>query len=113
MPYIVFRRSNIDEEDSEIVEEIDSHTLHKPVRRQFLTVRVVQHSVDHQQQTDLVDLINVKKYNQAYRYLLATINIQCKYACAIPLKTKREEEIVKTFQTIFASRKVKLHLSDA
>ena len=92
---------------------IDSHTLHKPVRRKFPTNRVIVHSIDHQWQTDLVDLISLQKYNQGYRYLLTTIDILSKYAWVIPLKSKRGEEIVKAFQSIFASRKPKLLQSDA
>ena len=74
---------------------IDSYTLHKPVRRKFPTNRVLVYSIDHQCQTDLVDLGSLQKFNQSYRYLLTCIDILSKYAWAIPLKTKRGGEIVK------------------
>lgn len=92
---------------------VDSYTLHKPVRRNFPTNRVIVYSKDQQWQTDLVDLISLQKHNQGFRYLLTCIDILSKYAWAIPLKTKRGEEIVKAFRSIFSTRKPKFLQSDA
>lgn len=92
---------------------VDSYTLHKPVRRKFPTNRVIVHSIDQQWQTDLVDMISLQKHNRGFRYILTCIDILSKYAWAIPLKTKRGEDIVKAFQSIFATRKPKSIQSDA
>lgn len=86
---------------------IDAYTLHKPAQKNFPTNRVVVYSIDQQWQADLVDLGSLKKFNNDFRYLLTCIDILSKYAWAIPLKTKRGEEIVKAFKTIFQSRKPK------
>lgn len=92
---------------------IDSYTLHKPVRRKFQTNRVIVYYMDQQWQTDLVDLSSLQKDNQGFRYLLTCIDILSKYAWVIPLKTKRGEEIVKAFRSIFLTRKPKFLQSDA
>ena len=64
---------------------VDSHTLRKPIRRKFQTNRVIVYSIDHQRQTDLVNLISLQKYNQEYRYPLTCIDILSKYAWATHL----------------------------
>ena len=92
---------------------IDSHTLHKPVRRKFPTNRVIVYSIDQQWQTDLADLSSLQKHNRGYRYLLTCIDVLSKYAWAIPLKSKRGEEIVNAFKTIFKTRKPKSIQSDS
>lgn len=94
------------------LESVDAYTLHKPVRRKFPTNRVVVHFIDQQWQADLVDLISLQKYNPGYRYILTCIDILSKYAWAIPLKTKRGEDIVRAFQAIFSTRKPKCLQTD-
>lgn len=89
------------------LEGVDAYTLHKPARRKFPTNRVVVHFIDQQWQADLVDLISLQKENRGYRYILTCIDILSKYAWAIPLKTKRGEDIVTAFQIIFSNRKPK------
>lgn len=91
---------------------VDSYTLHKPIRRNFPTNRVIVYSIDQQWQTDLVDLQSLQKFNQNFRYVLTCIDILSKYAWAVPLKTKRGDEIVKVFQSIFTTRKPKSLQSD-
>lgn len=87
------------------LEGVDTYTLHKPIRRKFPTNRVIVHSIDQQWQADLVDLTNLREYNDGFRYLLNCIDILSKHAWSIPLKTKRGEDIVKAFQQIFSERK--------
>lgn len=87
------------------LEGVDGYTLHKPVRKKFPTNRVIVSSIDQQWQADLVDLNNLKEYNQGFRYILTCIDILSKYAWAVPLKTKRGEDIVKAFKVLFSSRK--------
>lgn len=86
---------------------VDAYTLHKPIRKKFLTNRVIVHSIDQQWQADLVDLTTLREHNDGFRYVLTCIDILSKYAWAIPLTAKRGEDIVKAFQTIFMSRKPK------
>lgn len=94
------------------LEGVDAYTLHKPVRRKFKTRRVIVYSIDQQWQADLMDLKNLSKFNQGFNYLLVCIDILSKYAWAIPLKTKRGEEIVTAFQKIFSERQPKFLQTD-
>lgn len=89
------------------LEGVDAYTLHKPVRRKFPTNRVVVYSIDQQWQADLMDLSNLRKFNQDYRYVLVCVDILSKFAFLLPLKSKRGEEIVQAFTIIFLKRKPK------
>ena len=91
---------------------VDAYTLHKPARRKFPTNRVIVYSMDQHWQTDLVDLSSLPKFNRGFRYLLTCIDILSKYAWAIPLKSKRGDEIVEAFKSIFQVRKPKVLQSD-
>lgn len=89
------------------LEGVDAYSLHKPARKKFPTNRVIVYSKDQQWQADLVDLSSLREHNQEFRYLLTCIDILSKYAWAIPLKTKRGEDIVNAFRQIFSERKPK------
>lgn len=91
---------------------VDAYTLHKPVRKKYPTNRVVVRSIDQQWQADLADLSSLQKHNQGFRYILTCIDILSKYAWAIPLKTKRSEDIVNAFKIIFSVRKPKILQTD-
>ena len=88
----------------------DVHTLHKPSRRHYKRSRVIVPGIDAQFQVDLVDLQNLSRYNNGYKYLLACLDIFSKYAWVVPLKTKQGQELVKAFQTILSSRRKPLKL---
>ena len=91
---------------------IDAYTLHKPIKKKFPTNRVIVRSIDQQWQADLADLSCLQKYNQGFRYVLTCIDILSKYAWAIPLKSKKSEDIVNAFKTIFSTRKPKILQTD-
>ena len=54
--------------------EQDASTLHKPVRRRFKRRHVVVGSQNQQWQADLVDVANLKKYNDGTKFLLTVID---------------------------------------
>ena len=81
----------------------DVYTLHKPAQRHYKRSRVIVFGIDEQFQADLADVQNLSRYNKGYKYLLMFVDIFCKYAWVVPLKTKQGQELVKAFQTILAS----------
>ena len=106
------QRQNI-EEHQDWLYGIDSYTLHKRIRKKFLTNRVIVCSINQLWYTDLADLNSLEKFNQGYRYLLTCVDILPKHVWTIPLKQTRSEDIVKAFQSIFVSRKPKLLQNEA
>lgn len=66
--------------------------------------------IDHQFQADLIDVKNLKKYNDGYSFLLTCIDVLSKYAWVIPLKTKTGEALVEAFRKIVAQGRRLLRL---
>ena len=83
------------------LESQDTYTIHKPIKRKFQRRKVITGGRNHQFQTDLVDLQNIKKYNNQTAYLLTCIDVFSKYAYVVPLKDKTGTSIVKAFKHIF------------
>ena len=78
-----------------------TYTLHKPVRRRFKRNRIVVSRIGEQFQADLVDLQKLSRQNSGCKYILTAIDLFSKKAFAIPLKTKRANEVKAGFQEIF------------
>ena len=47
---------------------------------------------------DLADMQLISKFNEGFRFLLCAIDIYSKYACAIPLKDKKELQLLMLFK---------------
>jgi len=64
------------------------YTLHKPLRKKVLRRRVVVSGLLQQYQADLLSVINIKKFNDGYCFILTCIDVFSKFAYAAPLKIK-------------------------
>lgn len=78
-----------------------TYTLHKPVRLNFKTRRVIVYNIDEQWQMDLVDLSKLSRYNSGYKYLLVCIDVFSKFAWVTALKSKGASELKDVIQDIF------------
>ena len=91
----------------------DAHTLHKPVRYNYPRNRVIVDGIDHQWDVDLMDMINLSKYNDGYGYVLIAIDVFSRYAWTVALKTKRAKEVKEGVDTLFSrGRKPDLFRTD-
>ena len=81
----------------------DPYALHKPIRRRFPRGRVLVYGIDHQWQTDLVDVSRISSYNKGFKYLLTCIDVLSRYSRVISLKDKTGKTWVAAFTTIFES----------
>lgn len=66
----------------------ETHSMHRPVRRNFQRRKVVVSGIDDQWQADLADLSAISRYNKGYKYLLGCIDVFSKFSWVVPLKTK-------------------------
>ena len=73
----------------------DAYTLHKPARKKYPRNRILAVGPDEIHQLDLVDVSNLSKYNNGYKYLLTWIDLFSKYAWVIPLKNKTGKVLVE------------------
>ena len=83
------------------LQEQDTYTLHRPLRRRFERERIIVSDIDDQWEADLVELSGISRVNQQYTFLLTVIDVLSKYAWAVPLKDKTGDSIIRAFQHIF------------
>ena len=84
---------------------IETYGLHREVKRKFPRNKVIVSAIDEQWDADLMDMSNISKHNNGFKYVLVCIDIFSRYAWAQPVKTKHASAIVKAFQNIFATHK--------
>jgi transposase InsO family protein len=92
-------------EVKEFLDTVDTHTLHKPIRKRFETRRVYVKRIDDQIQADFVEMREYSEENSGYNYWLTIIDCFSKYAWGKPIKNKSADEIIKSFDEIFKERK--------
>lgn len=86
----------------------DAYTLHRPVRRKFPRLHYNVTNIDDLWEADLIDLRNLKSYNDGYSYLLVVIDVLSKFAWVEPLRDKTSACVIKAFQNIFSRNKKRL-----
>lgn len=80
--------------------EQETHSMHKPIRRNFQRRRVIVSGIDDQWQADLADLSTLRSRNKGNRYLLGCIDVFSKYAWVVPLKSKSAKDVLQGLKKI-------------
>ena len=70
-----------------------------PRRKKFHNI--IAHYVNNGWQMDLIDLSKYSSINRNYKWLLTIIDIYSRRAWAIPLKTKKSEEVASALKKLF------------
>ena len=86
------------------------YTLHKPRRRRFPTLPVLVFGIDEQWAVDLIEVINIAKYNRGYRYLLTVVDVLSKHAWVQPVKSKTGKAVTDAFEKILKGRRKPINL---
>ena len=63
-------------------------------------------------QTDLLDLSNISKYNQMYRYILLFIDVYSRFVYAVPLKNKMASTVNEALKNVLSIAKPELIQAD-
>jgi Integrase core domain len=79
--------------------------LHKQARKNFKRRHVIMKGINDTWQIDLVEMIPYAKYNKGYKYMLTVIDNFSKVAYAVPLKTKKGEEVSEAMEKVFKESK--------
>jgi len=82
-----------------------THSLHRPVRRNFPRRRIVTHFPGQIVQSDLIDMQRYSGSNSGYNFILVVIDCFSKKLWAYPLKKKRGEETANGLRHIFLQMK--------
>lgn len=95
------------------LEGSEAYTLHREVKRKFRRNRVQVTGLDVQWDADLIDYVDISKYNEAHKYILLCIDIFSRYVWLQPIKNKKAHTIIEAFKSIFGKgRKPKRIRSD-
>ena len=84
----------------EVLQRDLGYTLHKPRRRRFPTLPVMVFGMDEQWTADLIEVINIAKYNRGYRYLLTVVDVFSKYAWVEPVRNKTGKAVTDAMAKI-------------
>ena len=79
-----------------------ANELHKPIIKKFQKGKVDTSFRDNIWGVDLADMQSLSKYNKGIKYLLCAIDLFSKYAWVVPLKDKKDTNIVNAFQKIIS-----------
>lgn len=78
----------------------DAYTLHKPIVSKFKRRRVFSTGPLDLFQADLVDMTNISRYNDHYRFILTVIDVFTKRAYVMPLMSKSSRDVTDAFEKI-------------
>ena len=79
--------------------------IFKPARKNFPRRPVIMTGLNDLWQADLADLKNYSRENSGFRYILVIINCFTKFAYAVPIRTKSDENVASAFASIFKEHK--------
>lgn len=74
--------------------------LHKQARVNFPRRHVELKGISDLYQADLVEMRPFSKINKGFNYIMTIINCFTKYAIAIPLKTKKGDEVAVNLEPV-------------
>ena len=78
----------------------ETYTLHRQVRHRFPRSRVVVSGSGQQADADLMDMTQLSKFNDGYKYVLLLIDAFSRYLWTVPIKSKTGPTVTKALETI-------------
>ena len=79
----------------------ESFSLNKAVRRTFKRGRVIVAGIDDQYDTDLMSMLQYKSSNNNVSFVLVIIDILSRFVWIKQLKTKHSKQVVDAFKSLF------------
>ena len=79
----------------------ESFSLYKPVRREFKKLRVIIGGLHDQYDADLANMQKLEEKNDGVRFLLIVIDVFSHHLWVEPLLNKTEESVIEAFRRIF------------
>ena len=83
-----------------------TYTMHKPIRHKFERRKILVAGKDDQWQMDLADMVQLRRYNDGYQFLLTIIDIYSKFAWVVPIKNKSGHEVARALDSVFKQGRV-------
>lgn len=96
----------------QFLESEDSYTLHKPIIRRFKRRATTVAGPNIQVQADLIDVSNIKQFNNGYTFILTVIDVFSRLAFVVPLKNKAATTMTRAFESILKKHPTKYLQTD-
>ena len=91
------------------LQDQEAYSLTRGARRKYTRSRVIVAGIDSQWDMDDMDMVDIAKQNDDYKYLLVAIDIFSRFAHCQPVKSKKGVDVVKAWQPILSgTRKPKM-----
>ena len=81
------------------------YTLHKSARNRFPTNRIYVSYENEQWEVDIVDMNQLSRFNNGYKYIIVCVDSFTKYAYTAPTRTKKAIEVLAAMKKIFNQQK--------
>ena len=85
--------------------------LHKPDRKNYQRRHVDIREMDETWQADLFEKQPYEKENKGYKYILTIIDIFSKFAWAVPVKSKKGEDVTAAMKSVLDKGRVTPNLN--
>jgi hypothetical protein len=79
----------------------EGYVRHQPAPRVFPRQKILMSSLDEMWDADLLDMQKYARQNNGYRFLAVFIDIFSRYIWVEPLKTKKNDAVLRAIQRIF------------
>ncbi len=83
----------------------EAYNLNKPSRENFPREKIIVEHIEDIWSCDLMDVSNVEKFNDGFRFLLIIYDVLTHYVFCIPLKDKTGKSVAGAFSRIFFQTK--------
>ncbi|MEM6987091.1 MAG: DDE-type integrase/transposase/recombinase [Pseudomonadota bacterium] len=81
-----------------LLDQMDTYTLHSPVRLKFPRRKFLTSGSDVMWQADLIDMSSFSKQNRGYNWILCAIDVLSRKLYATPVKNKTGKAITEAFR---------------
>ena len=83
------------------IEHVDSYSIYKQAKKNFITRPVVTITIDHIWDVDLLSIpADLVEDNDGYNFILGAIDIYSRHAFAVPIKNKQAAVVLQGFKDL-------------
>ena len=87
-----------------------AYTLHKPLIKKFPTRSYKTSGINELWQLDLMEMVPYAKANKGYKYILTCIDVFSRYGRAIPLKSKKGDEVASALESMLRDNEIPFYM---
>jgi len=87
------------------LQDQEAYSMTRQARRKFPRSRVIVEGIDSMWDMDLMDMVNLNKHNDQFRYVLVAIDVFSRYVWCEPIRRKSGTDVVTALQSILTGQR--------